>query len=144
MLSHFSCVRLFVTLWTVAHHDPLSIRILQARILKWVAMPSSRGSSQPRDPNHISYVSCIGRQVLYHQGHLESPYHLYVESEKYNKLVNKTKTKRNHRYRQQTSGYCGERKRVRGNTRVGGKKIIIGLYEIMCVKLLKIEKHYRI
>ena len=23
--------------------------ILQARILKWVAMPSSRGSSQPRD-----------------------------------------------------------------------------------------------
>ena len=38
----------------------------------------------------------------------------------------------------------GERKRVRGNTRVGEKKIIIGLYEIMCVKLLKIEKHYRI
>ena len=26
-------------------------RILQARILEWVAMPSSRGSSQPRDRN---------------------------------------------------------------------------------------------
>ena len=28
--------------------------ILQARILEWVAMPSSRGSSWPRDPTHIS------------------------------------------------------------------------------------------
>ena len=40
--------------------------ILQARILEWVAMPSSRGSSQPRDRTHISYVSCTGRWVLYH------------------------------------------------------------------------------
>ena len=37
--------------------------ILQARILEWVAMPSSRGSSQPRDQTRISYVSCIGRRV---------------------------------------------------------------------------------
>ena len=29
--------------------------ILQARILKWVAMPSSRGSSQPRDQTCIFY-----------------------------------------------------------------------------------------
>ena len=28
--------------------------VLQARILEWVAMPSSRGSSQPRDRNSIS------------------------------------------------------------------------------------------
>ena len=34
--------------------------ILQARILKWVAMLSSRGSSWPRDWTCISYVSCIG------------------------------------------------------------------------------------
>ena len=40
--------------------------ILQARILEWVAVPSSTGSSQPRVQTHISYVSCIGRQVLYH------------------------------------------------------------------------------
>ena len=39
--------------------------ILQARILEWVAMPSSRGSSQPRDRTHVSYVSCIGRQVFF-------------------------------------------------------------------------------
>jgi len=40
-----SRVRLFVTPWTVAHQAPLSMGILQARILEWVAMPSSRGSS---------------------------------------------------------------------------------------------------
>ena len=31
--------------------------ILQARILEWVAMPSSRGSSQPRDPTQVSYIA---------------------------------------------------------------------------------------
>ena len=30
--------------------------ILQARILEWVAMPSSRGSSQPRDRTQVSHV----------------------------------------------------------------------------------------
>ena len=39
--------------------------ILQARILEWVALPSSRGSPQPRDQTCVSYVSRIGRQVLY-------------------------------------------------------------------------------
>ena len=43
--------------------------ILQARTLDWVALPSSRGSSQPRDRKFISYVSCISRQVFYHQCH---------------------------------------------------------------------------
>ena len=33
--------------------------ILQARILEWVAISSSRGSSQPRDQTCISCVSCI-------------------------------------------------------------------------------------
>ena len=31
--------------------------ILQARILEWGAMPSSRGSSQPRDWTHVSHVA---------------------------------------------------------------------------------------
>ena len=39
--------------------------ILQARILEWAVMPSSRGSYQPRDWTCISYVSCIGRQDTY-------------------------------------------------------------------------------
>ena len=39
--------------------------ILQARILEWASMPSSRGSSRPRDRTHVSYISCIDRCVLY-------------------------------------------------------------------------------
>ena len=46
---HFSHVQWFVTLWTVACQAPLSSDTLQARILEWVVMPFSRGSSQPRD-----------------------------------------------------------------------------------------------
>ena len=37
--------------------------ILQARIVEWVAISFSRGSSQPRDQTHVSY---IGRRILYH------------------------------------------------------------------------------
>ena len=44
-LSH---VRFFVTSWTIARQAPLSMGILQARMLEWVAMPSSRRSSQLR------------------------------------------------------------------------------------------------
>jgi len=40
--------------------------ILQARILEWVDVPSSRGSSRPGDETCASYVSSIGRRVLYH------------------------------------------------------------------------------
>ena len=40
--------------------------IFQARILEWVAISSSRGSSRPRDQTRISCVSCTVRQILYH------------------------------------------------------------------------------
>ena len=40
-------VRLSVTPWAVARQAPLSMGILQARILGRVAMPSSRGASWP-------------------------------------------------------------------------------------------------
>ena len=36
---------------------PLSMGILQARILEWVAMPSSRGSSSPRDRTQVSCIA---------------------------------------------------------------------------------------
>ena len=39
--------------------------ILQARILEWVAISSSRGSSRPRDRTRVTCVSCIDRWVLY-------------------------------------------------------------------------------
>jgi len=40
--------------------------IFRARILKWVAISSSRSSSQPRDHTCVSWVSYIGRWTLYH------------------------------------------------------------------------------
>ena len=43
--------------WTVARQPPLSMGILQARILEWVAMPSSRGSSQPRDGTQVYSIA---------------------------------------------------------------------------------------
>ena len=51
--------------------------ILQARILEWVAMPFSRGSSWPGDQTCVSYISCIGRQVLYHWTTWKAPYHYF-------------------------------------------------------------------
>ena len=39
--------------------------VLQARILEWAAISSSRGSYWPRDQTHISDISCFGRQILY-------------------------------------------------------------------------------
>ena len=59
ILSCFSCVQLFATPWTVAHQAPLAMGILQARILEWFAIPSSRRSSQPRDQTLGSNVSHI-------------------------------------------------------------------------------------
>ena len=50
-------VRLVVTPWTAAHQAPLSMDILQTRRLEWVAMPSSRGSSQPRDQTQVSIIA---------------------------------------------------------------------------------------
>ena len=52
-----SCFRLFVIPRTVAPQDPLSMGILQARILEWMAMLSSRGSSQPKDQIQVSLIA---------------------------------------------------------------------------------------
>ena len=54
MVSH---VRLFVTPWTVARQVPLSMVILQARILEWVAMPYSRGAFQLRNHTQVSHIA---------------------------------------------------------------------------------------
>ena len=47
--------------------------ILQGRILEWVAMPSSRGSAQPRDQTLVSGISCIGRWCSLPLHHLRNP-----------------------------------------------------------------------
>ena len=66
VLHRFSHVQFFATLWTIARQSPLSMRFSRQDAMRRVAMPSSRGSSRPRDATHIPYVSCIGRRVLYH------------------------------------------------------------------------------
>ena len=53
-------------LWTVARQAPV-YGIFQARILEWVVMTSSRGSSRPKDQTHVSWVSCTCRWILYHR-----------------------------------------------------------------------------
>ena len=50
-------VQLFVTPWTVACQDLLSMGILQARILEWVASSFSRESSQPRNRTQVSCIA---------------------------------------------------------------------------------------
>ena len=56
VLSH-SVVSDSVTPWTAAHQASQSMGILQVKIQEWVAMPSSRGSSQPRDRTQVSYIA---------------------------------------------------------------------------------------
>ena len=45
------------TPWTSGHQAPLPMGILQARILEWVAMASSRGSSQLRAQTQVSCIA---------------------------------------------------------------------------------------
>ena len=51
------CCFAFATPWAVAHQAPLSMEIPQARILEWVAMSSSRGSSQPKGQIQVSHIA---------------------------------------------------------------------------------------
>ena len=67
---------------------------LQARILQWLVMPSSREPSRPRDQTHVSYVSWTGTWILSHYPSLGSPsialVQYYEESaclKKYNKVL---------------------------------------------------------
>ena len=56
------------TLQPVDHSPPGSsvYGILKARILEWVAISYSKGSSPPSNQTCVSYVSCTGKLVLYH------------------------------------------------------------------------------
>ena len=53
---------------------PLSMGILQARILLWVALPSSRGSSQSRDWTRSPTLQAI----LYHLSHQASSICIWI------------------------------------------------------------------
>ena len=64
-LATQSC--LFATSWIVVSQISLSMGILQVRILEWFAMPSSRGSSQPRYQAQVSH-NAGDSLCLSHQG----------------------------------------------------------------------------
>ena len=60
LFSHYVMSETPVIPWTLSIHG-----ISQVRILEWVAIFSSRRSSQARDWNCISWISFIGREILY-------------------------------------------------------------------------------
>ena len=64
--------------WTVAHQATLSIAIIQARMLEWVAIPSSRGSSQSGALSQVSHISRLIFSTQYsNQGLLHCRWILY-------------------------------------------------------------------
>ena len=65
-----SCVCLFCDPMDCSSPGSSVDGISQARILVWIAISSSRGSSWPRD---LTHVSCIGRWILYHWAIEEVP-----------------------------------------------------------------------
>ena len=56
-VSRLSHVRLCASPWTVALQAPLSTGILQARMLEWVGISSSRGSSPPSSRTQVSRIA---------------------------------------------------------------------------------------
>ena len=55
-VKSLSRVQLFETLWTVAYQASPSMGFFQARILEWIIISFSRGSSQPRDQTWVSLI----------------------------------------------------------------------------------------
>ena len=70
------CAQLCLTLCESVDYSRLGSSIhgiLQARMLKWVAIFFSRGIFLTQGSNPSSCVSCTGRQILYHCPYLGSP-----------------------------------------------------------------------
>ena len=84
-ISH---VRLFGTPQSRAHQAPLAMGILQARILEWVAISFSRGSSWPRN---WTQVSCIAGRFFTDWAMREAPPMTCIEERK--KKISKEKMK---------------------------------------------------
>ena len=65
MQSRFSRVQLCATLWTTAHQAPLSMGFSKQEYWRGLPFPSPGDHPDPGiEP--VSYISCIGRWVLYH------------------------------------------------------------------------------
>ena len=70
---------IFAAPWTVACQVPLSMGLIGKNTGVRCHFFSSRGSSQLRDRTQVSWFSCIGRWILYHQHHLGSPLNLFLD-----------------------------------------------------------------
>ena len=86
--------------------------VLQARVLEWVAISSSRGSSWPRNQTWGSCISCIGRRILYNWATWEAPYWL-LEFLNYNRLKVADKKRKAIRKRHLTAQLTVDRKEDR-------------------------------
>ena len=64
MWVHAQLLQSCLTLWGSMDHSSSIHGILQARILEWIAMPSSKGSSWPREWSNISCISCIANRFF--------------------------------------------------------------------------------
>ena len=79
-------VRLCATPWTAALQAPLSMGIFQARILEWVALPSSRGSSQQRDRTQVCPIagrfitSCYQGIYIYIYTYIHTYTYIYIST----------------------------------------------------------------
>ena len=79
-----------MTSWTVAHRAPPSMGILQARILQWVAMPSSRASSLLGIKAVPPASPCTGRQLLLPLAPPKKPHHHSLISVPFHHLPKET------------------------------------------------------
>ena len=91
VLSRYSRVWLFATLWTVACQAPLTLGFSRQEHWSGLPMPS-RGPSPQQGSSPSLYVSYIGRCVLYHWCHLGSPLPLREKHKQTNTYPQKIKT----------------------------------------------------
>ena len=87
ILMEGMCVRSVVassaTPWTLACWSPLSVRFSQARILEWVVISSSRGSSQPRDQTWLLNWQADSLPFIY----MENPYWCRAQAQLFSELL---------------------------------------------------------
>ena len=68
-------------LWDGVNCSPLGSSVhgtFQAKLLEWLAISFSRGSSWPRDWTHLSCISCLGWWILYNWTIWEAPKNAYI------------------------------------------------------------------
>ena len=103
-LSH---VPLFVTPWTVAHQAPLSLGILQRRILEWFAMPSSRGIFPTQELNQ-GLLHC--RWILHQLSYQGSPV-MVIDPLKLERIEESVRWARSSEYKHSFENFCQGGKR---------------------------------